>query len=314
MQERRSETANTLLGSGLFSEGSNFDIFRLLRALLRRIWAIVMVGVIFAAAGYFFAKATYVESYVVNATLQFTTTKYIKVADENGKEELVTVVVAYENNNNDSFKYQLKTDIMVNRLYEATGGKYGREQIRNAIAVVDTDVKDFFELQVTGTDAQFCKELMDAIIDVFPDYLRSKSSTLGISLVNYPDDPAVNNSDNSVKVAFVAFLAGALLIAAIVILIELFSDTVKDIDDIRNKTSAPVIGSIPYVGKSTGLINKKPMFTGGLLITDEDKVSFAFVECFKSIRTRIEGLANNKGFKTFLVSSTYENEGKTTVA
>ena len=191
MQERRNETANALLGSGLFSEGSSFDIFRLIRALLRRVWAIVMVGVIFAAAGYFFAKATYVESYIVNSTLQFTTTKYIKVADENGKEELVTVVVAYENSNNDSFKYLLKTDIMINQLYEATGKKYGPEQIRNAIAVTETDVKDFFGLQVTGTDPEFCRVLMDAIIDVFPDYLRSQSSTLGISLVNYPTAPAI---------------------------------------------------------------------------------------------------------------------------
>ena len=99
MQDRRSEAANNLLGAGLFSGegGAGFDIFRLIRALLRRVWAIVMVGVIFASAGYFFAKATYVESYIVKSTLQFTTTKYIKVADENGKEELVTVVVAYEN-------------------------------------------------------------------------------------------------------------------------------------------------------------------------------------------------------------------------
>ena len=100
---------------------------------------------------------------------------------------------------------------MVNRLYEATGKKYGVEQIRGAIAVNQTDVKDFFDLQVTGTDPAFCTELMDEIIDVFPDYLRSKSSTLGISLVNYPTNPTVNNSDNSVKVAFAAFLAGAFL-------------------------------------------------------------------------------------------------------
>ena len=51
-----------------------------------------------------------------------------------------------------------------------------------------------------------------------------------------------------------------------------------------------------------------------MLITDEDKVSFAFIECVKSIRTKIENLASNKGFKTFIVTSTYENEGKTTVA
>ncbi len=316
MQDSRNETANTLLGGGLFNPNGNtdFDFVRLVRALLRRLWAIVMVGVIFAAGGYFFAKATYVESYKVSATLQFTSTKYIKVSDENGKEELVTVVVNYENNDTASYRYQLKTDVMVNRLAEATGGVYSPDQIRNSITVTDTGVDGFFGIEVVGTNKNFCSEIMDAIIDVFPDYLRSSASTLGIKLVNYPTSPIVNNSDNSVKIAFVMFIVGAALIAAIVLVVELFSDTVKTSDDIRNKTRANVIGSIPYVGKSTGLINKKPTVTGGLLITDAEKVSFAFVECFKSIRTKIEGLYNNKGYKTFIVSSTYENEGKTTVS
>ena len=314
MQERTNETANALLGNGLFNPGSNFDVVRLVRALIRRLWAIVMVGVIFATGGYFFAKATYVESFKVSSTLQFTTTKYIKVSDENGKEELVTVVVNYENSNTDYYRFLLKGDVMVNRLVEATGRKYSAGQIKNAITVSDPGVKGFFGLEVVGTDRDFCSEVMDAIIDTFPDYLRSSASTLGIKLVNYPTDPVVNNSDNAVKIAFVMFILGAALIVGIVLVVEVFSDTVKNADDIRNKTMANVIGAIPYVGKSTGLINKKPAFTGGLLITDEEKVSFAFVECFKSIRTKIEGLYNNKGYKTFIVSSTYENEGKTTVS
>ncbi|MBQ7101123.1 MAG: polysaccharide biosynthesis tyrosine autokinase, partial [Clostridia bacterium] len=312
--DTNNERANALLGNGLFGGGSNFDIIRLIRALIRRVWAIVMVGVIFATGGYFFAKATYVESFVVSSTLQFTTTKYIKVADETGKEELVTVVVDYEDNDYAKYRLLLKSDVMVQRLVTALDKKYSAGEIRSAITITDPGVSGFFGLEVTSTNRDFCSELMEALIDEFPDYLRSSASTLGIRLVNYPTDPTVNNSDNAVKIAFVMFLAGAALIAAIVLVVELFSDTVKNADDIRNKTNASVIGAIPYVGKSTGLINKKPTFTGGLLITDEEKVSFAFVECFKSIRTKIESLYNNKGYKTFIVTSTYENEGKTTVA
>lgn len=315
MQDTTNDKANALLGNGLFGGGgSGFDLVRLLHALLRRVWAIVMVGVIFAAGGYFFAKATYVENYVVSATLQFTTTKYIKIADATGKEELVTVVVDYEDNDYSKYRLLLKSDVMVQRLVSAMDGKYGAGQIRDAITITDPGVSGFFGLEVSSTDPAFCTALMEALIDEFPDYLRSSASTLGIRLVNYPTNPTVNNSDNAVKIAFVMFLAGAALIAAIVLVVELFSDTVKTADDIRNKTSANVIGAIPYVGKSTGLINKKPAFTGGLLITDEEKVSFAFVECFKSIRTKVESLYNNKGYKTFVVTSTYENEGKTTVA
>ncbi|MBQ9551210.1 MAG: polysaccharide biosynthesis tyrosine autokinase [Clostridia bacterium] len=316
MQETQRDSVNALLGNGLFGGGGGggLDLFKLLRALLRRAWAVVMVGVVFAAAGYFFAKATYVPTYIEKATVEFTSTKYIKVADATGKEELVTVVVPYENNDIARYSLLMKSDAMLYSLAQNLNNEYSVAALRNSMTLTETSVSGIFGLEVTGGDPVFCSRVMDALLDVFPDYMRTSASTINIRLINYPETPVVNNSDNSVKIAFLAFMAGALLIALIVVLVEIFSDTVKDIDDIRNKTNAAVIGSIPYVGKSTGLINKKPLFTGGLLITDEDKVSFAFIECIKSIRTKIENLSANKGFKAFIVTSTYENEGKTTVA
>ncbi|MBQ2811628.1 MAG: hypothetical protein IJE63_00115, partial [Clostridia bacterium] len=168
--DTNNERANALLGNGLFGGGSNFDIIRLIRALIRRVWAIVMVGVIFATGGYFFAKATYVESYVVSSTLQFTTTKYIKVADETGKEELVTVVVDYEDNDYAKYRLLLKSDVMVQRLVTALDKKYSAGEIRGAITITDPGVSGFFGLEVTSTNRDFCSELMEALIDEFPDY------------------------------------------------------------------------------------------------------------------------------------------------
>ena len=236
------------------------------------------------------------------------------MADATGKEELVTVVVPYENNDVSRYSMLMKSDAMLYNLSEKLKNEYSVGMLRDAMTLTETAVSGIFGLEVSGLDPTFCSKVMDALLDVFPDYMRTSASTINIRLINYPSAPTINNSDNSVKIALLAFMAGALLIALIVVLVEIFSDTVKDIDDIRNKTNVAVIGSIPYVGKSTGLINKKPLFTGGLLITDEDKVSFAFIECVKSIRTKIENLSANKGFKTFIVTSTYENEGKTTVA
>ncbi|HBL40065.1 MAG TPA: hypothetical protein DDY98_00225, partial [Ruminococcaceae bacterium] len=317
MQEDQRNSVNALLGNGLFGNGGSgggLDLFKLLRALLRRAWAIVMVGVVFAAAGYFFAKASYVPIYTVSATIEFTSTKYIKVADATGKEELVTVVVPYENNDINRYSTLMKSDAMIYALADKLNNDYNVVELRNAVVLGETGVSGIFSLTVTNIYPEFCSRTMDAVLDVFPDYMRTSASTINVRLINYPSSPAISNSDNSVKIAFLAFMAGALLIALIVVLVEIFSDTIKDIDDIRNKTNVPIIGSIPYVGKSTGLINKKPLFTGGLLITDEDKVSFAFIECVKAIRTKLENLSANKGFKTFMVTSTYENEGKTTVA
>lgn len=322
MQQERAylSPANSNGGASSYGE-TEIDLVRLINVLWQKIWAIILVGVIFATGGFFFSKVTYVETYAVKSTLEFTTTKYIKVADATGKEELVTVVVNYEGTDNDRYQFLLKSDIMINRIIEATGSKYSSEELKEAVSIVDANPKEnnddssgFFDITVSSHDPQMCSDVMKAIIDVFPDFIRSSSSTLGIRLVNYPEAPEVDNSDNAVRNAALAFIIGAVLVAGLAVVVELYNNTVKTADDIRNITGTPILGSIPYVAKNTGIIKKHNAPMGGLLITDEDKVSFAFVECFKSIRTKIEGLSNNKGYKTFLVSSTYENEGKTTVA
>ena len=51
----------------------------------------------------------------------------------------------------------------------------------------------------------------------------------------------------------------------------------------------------------------------GLIITDKAN-GFTFTESFKALRTKIELLAEKRGYKTFVVTSSLENEGKTTVA
>ncbi len=91
--------------------------------------------------------------YAINATFQLTTTEYIKVSGENGKEELVMGSHSYDGSYDaKSLADALKTDVMINQLYdllyERTGVDYGREQIRNAIEVKETDTDDLFVLEV----------------------------------------------------------------------------------------------------------------------------------------------------------------------
>ena len=52
-------------------EASGFDLGRFVRNLISKIWALLLVGAIFAAGGLAIAKATYVEVYSSTMTLGF---------------------------------------------------------------------------------------------------------------------------------------------------------------------------------------------------------------------------------------------------
>ena len=68
-------------------EGSGFDVSRFIKNLLNKIWAVLLVGAIFAAGGLAIAKATYVEVYSSTMTLGFMETKMVIVKDYSGRKD-----------------------------------------------------------------------------------------------------------------------------------------------------------------------------------------------------------------------------------
>ena len=141
----------------------------------------------------------------------------------------------------------------------------------------------------------------EAITDAFP------ATTL--KAIDPPLLPAAPNGDNS-KILYTAlgFLAGALLSAALLLLSMVFKDTVLNADDIRQKLGLKIIGNVSHVPVKVKRGEKR-----SILITDR-RSGFAFIEAFKMIRTKLNNIVLRKGQKAIVVTSTLENEGKTTTA
>ena len=90
---------------------------------------------------------------------------------------------------------------------------------------------------------------------------------------------------------------------------QVFHDTIKTATDIDEKLGINLLASIPKVrlSKSKNKNRKR------LNITDKSN-GFSFTESYKALRTKMEMIAEKKGYKTFLVTSSLESEGKTTLA
>ena len=74
-------------GSGTEKGGSmigNIDIFRILKLILYKLWAIILVGLIVGGCSFLYAKAPYVKRYKTPATLVFTTKTFIPATDAEG--------------------------------------------------------------------------------------------------------------------------------------------------------------------------------------------------------------------------------------
>lgn len=297
----------------MYDEDSAIDLGRIGAALLNKLWVIILVGVLTSTVTFFYAKATHIDNYVSSTTLAFTTTSRIIEKDEDGNEiDRLTEKKPYTGKDVERYQFLLKSDVMVQKIFTALEGKYTKLEIEKSLSVSSSPITGIFIINVTSTDEEFCRQAIDFIISIFPDYLKSFDTSLGIDVIKYPKSPSVSNESKAGEKAVYGFITGAALIIFIILTTEVLSETVKEIEDIRSKTNIKFLGAIPVIegDKKRGRHKKQT----GLILTDENKVSFSFVESFKAIRTKVEGIAAEKAYKLFVITSTFENEGKTTVA
>ncbi|MBR0348207.1 MAG: polysaccharide biosynthesis tyrosine autokinase [Clostridia bacterium] len=307
-------------------EGSGFDVSRFVKNLLNKIWAILLVGAIFAAGGLAIAKATYVEVYSAQMTLSFMQTKMVIVKDYSGRKdapvEYEEETAFYGANGVRIYQFLLKSDEMVGRIQSKLKEKnpdsnYSKGAIESSlnIATVEEGINGFFKISVTSTDKAYCERALRVVLEEFPGYVSEFDDSISIKVIKNPSAPVVTNSDQATTNALYGFMIGAAIVALIIFVITLSTSTVTSLEYLRREVNVKVLGSVPLLEKQVGLFGRKSKTPqGSLLITDSSKVSFAFVESFKSIRTKLENVKSEKGYKAFVVTSTYEDEGKTTVA
>lgn len=318
------------VGKNIYEEegggGISLDMGKLAKNLLNKLWVILIVGGIFAGAGFTMAKSSYVKVYSSETTLSFMVTDYVIVKDYSGRKDALTEYKQetdfYTSADAKTYQALLKSDEMISRIYNglkevAPDSDYTESFIRDSLSVegIPEDIAGFFVMTVTSTDEGYCERALDVVIDLFPDYIQEFDSRISIKVIKSPSTPSVTNGDDATNKAIYGFMIGAAIVAIIIVIITMLTHTVTTLENLRRDVNARVLGSVPLIEKPTGLFGKKSKIPqGSLLITDSSKVSFAFVESFKSIRTKLENIKAEKGHKAFVVTSTYEDEGKTTVA
>lgn len=301
-----------------------FDIGRLLKNIVSKLWVILLVGAIFASTAFVVEKVNYTEVYSSTMTLAFMEKTYAIVKDytndEDAQQQYKQETKFFSNSSTDTYRELLKGDEMISIIKSSlanddVGEVYSESFIANSLNITSGNVASFFEISVTSEDKGYCERALPIVLEKFPGYVQSYDTTIVIKVVNRPSAPAVTNADSALQKAVFGFFVGAFLVIAVLFVITLATNTVLTLENLRRDINANVLGSIPLLERATGIFKqKKKTPQGSLLITDASKVSFSFVESFKSIRTKLENIKAEKGYKVFVVTSTYEDEGKTTVA
>lgn len=269
----------------------DISVTSIIRDVVKRIFLIILSAVVFATGFFIFKTETFKPIYTSETTFLVST----KDGSYDAYSNLTTTVQL-----NQVFKMILDS----NALNEAVKEDLG---LTDLDAVISAKVVEETNLLVLSVSASTPKDSYEILCSVIRNYPTFSDEVMGNAVLDVFDAPSVpthaDNSSGAVKWAIIGFMVGAVLMLALIVVLSFLKDTVKNERQVEKKLDTKLYVTVPH---------EKRRKRVGLLISDATS-SFPFQEAYNKLRAKIEREAKHKGYKAFAVSSSLENEGKTTV-
>ncbi len=240
-------------------EEKNYEIsiIEILNMIIQKIWLVVLVSVLTAAAAGVYSLMTEVNSYSVNMKY------YVK------KE------IAYDQQNTSDISYAINIIPSIQEAY-ASGvfhekiaveltvknpaySNVSAAQIGRMITFVKSENSSAptYTLTITSADPELSKYIANIIHDFTVEKIVNENYTeiqnmiagqsFNISTYDNPGNPYIssNAKTDTIKKAIIGFMAGALVSIFAIVVYGILDPTIRDKNKLAREVDAPIIGVIP---------------------------------------------------------------------
>lgn len=277
---------------------SRFNLYTILRDILINWWVILLALIVGFVGSFSYYTFLHKPKYVSSMTVSINLSGYTSEATASSLAR--TVVIA--ENLDDVFQSNALRDVVEKDMGMALTGEIKAEQITetNLIKISVTDITP--------------SKAYDTLVSIYKNYYKVTDyvfTNVIIRTVVNPDMPGTTASAMSTMSYGVVFsiLAGVLVVV-IIVLLSFLRNTVKNASDVEKELEMKLFGTVSHVKK---LSRDLPPAKRRLIITNP-LIGPGFANSFKKMAVKIESLYRTKNFKTFMVTSVAENEGKTSAS
>ena len=263
---------------GASAEEDTIDLMEIFRALRKRWYWIVLLAIIFGAALGVYGKFIVKDAYQAEASMC--------IIDSNKEVSMSDVQLGSALTGD--YEGIIKSRVVLNKVIENLKLDLTYKQLYNIVSVENPDSTRILKIYVTaGTVREavnIANEILSVSVDEIPHVLGSSKPTI----LDKADDLFAENTRRSVlSYALIGILAGIVIACGIVAVSVITNTSIKSDEDIQKCTGLSVLGAIPdYKGKKQKTIYQ--------------------------LRTGI--LYSSKDVKTIVVTSAFENQGKSFIS
>jgi len=222
------------------------DLKRVFLVLLRRVWLLVLVGLLLGAMAFGYSKFFMTPMYSASTKLYVNNTYGSDTEGFSSSQILAAQELA------NSYIVILKSYPVTEEIQRITGLSYTSSQIMGMISAAAIDETEVFRVTVTCANYQHAAMIANAIAEILPQRIADIVSGSSLRVV----EPARENpnpvSPNVSKYTVLGFLVGFCLTAVVVVILELLDESINSEDYLtRTYPDIPLLAVIPDT-ESTG--------------------------------------------------------------
>lgn len=228
-------------------EEMEIDLGRLLFALKKKIWLIILTGlaVAFAAALYtqFLVSPVY-TSYSTMLVLTKETT-LASVADLQLGSQLTK-----------DYSVLIESRPVLEETIENLGLDMTYRELREMVEITNPEDTRILQLEVNHSDPETAKLLVDELANVSSVYIGDKMEVTPPKIIEDGEIPTEKTSPSMQKNVLVGLLAGVVLACALVCVLEILNDSINTEEDVERYLELSVFAVVPD-RETTGKIKNK---------------------------------------------------------
>ena len=268
------------------------DLLEIFRALYRRWVWIVFVALVFGIALGMYGKFVVKDVFQAEASMC--------IIDSNKEVSMSDLQVGSALTND--YEGIIKSRVVLTKVISNLNLDIAYKNLYNAVSVDNPEATRIIRIRVVSGNKEeavdIANEILSVSIEEIPHVLGSNTPTV----LDKADDLFAENTRRSVlSYALIGILAGIVIACGIVAVSVITNTSIKSDEDIQKCTGLSVLGAIPdYKGKK----QKKIMWP--------EDLPFNASEAIYQLRTGI--LYSSKDVKTIVVTSAFENQGKSFIS
>ena len=224
------------------NEEMNLDLLRFLHILLRKIWVVILIGILSGIIGFSYSKFMITPQYSSEIMLYVNNTP---ISVENAEVKISSADLTAAQSLAKTYIVLLENRTTIEQVIEKANLPYTYEQILHMIHAAPVDDTEVFSVKVTCDDPYEAEKIVNTIAEVLPERVHKIVEGASMEVVT----PGIVNlkkvSPSISKYTFVAALLGMVITIGLIFLSTLLDNRVHDEDYILETYDYPLLAKIP---------------------------------------------------------------------